>query len=65
MEVVLSGRTLTPLAHPTPQKLENFQKSNLGVRILLSRLQDFRKANERTTVTRSLLRPIWLELEHL
>lgn len=40
----MSGRTLTPLAHRTPEKVENFQKSNLGIRMLLSHLLDFRKA---------------------
>jgi hypothetical protein len=34
---------LTPQAYRTPEKLDDFQKINLRVRILLSRLLDSRK----------------------
>ena len=40
----MSGRTLTPPAYRTPEEVDNFQKSNLGVRMLLSRLLGLRRA---------------------
>ena len=61
----MSARTLTRQAYRTPEKVDNFQKSNLAARILLLRLVDFRRARRTNTMACSLLRPIWLELEHL